>query len=81
MKTKNCKDCFNGLRLLSADRDDPYDRDDYMATRPKRNEEKSKHWKEVQASELRGLKVSDFVHSGRSPLNLAYSRLNKNKKF
>ena len=33
METNNCKDCLHRLRLQSDDRDDPFDRDDYMETK------------------------------------------------
>ena len=33
MEANNRKDRLNRLRLRSDDRDDPYDRDDYMETR------------------------------------------------
>ena len=33
METNNRKDRLNRLRLRSDDREDPYDRDDYMETR------------------------------------------------
>ena len=34
METNNRKDCLNRLKVRSDDRDDPYNRDDYMETRP-----------------------------------------------
>ena len=35
METNNRKDLLDRLKLRSEDRDDPYDRDDYMETRLK----------------------------------------------
>ena len=35
METSNRKDRLNRLRLKSDDRDDPWDKEDYMETRPK----------------------------------------------